>query len=72
MATNTVSEYFTDEELCSQLRMQYDLDEMWRIDFMSLLSQVVDIGECFELKIKGRVFNINKITGGVSEVKTNE
>ena len=72
MATNTVSEYFTDEELCSQLRMQYSLDEMWRIDFMSLLSQVVDIGECFELKIKGRVFNINKITGGVSEVKTNE
>ena len=69
MVTNTVSEYFTDEELCSQLRMQYDLDEMWRIDFMSLLSQVVDIGECFELKIKDRLFQIDKITGGVTEVE---
>lgn len=69
MVTNTVSDYFTDEELCSQLRMQYDLDEMWRIDFMSLLSQVVDIGECFELKIKNRTFHIDKITGSVTEVK---
>ena len=65
----TVSPYFSDEELCSQLRMQYSLDEMWSIDFMSLLSQIVDIGECLRLQVKGRTFNIDKITGGVTEVK---
>ena len=69
MATNTVSEYFTDEDLCSQLRMQYPLEEMWNIDFKSLLQQVFDIGDCYELKIKTRTFHIDKITGAVTEVK---
>jgi len=65
----TVSPYFSDEELVSQLRMQYGLEEMWNIDFQSLLSQIVDVGECLQLQIKGRTFNIDKVTGGVTEVK---
>ena len=67
--TNTVSPYFTDEDVCSQLRLQYSMEEMWRIDFKALLSQITDIGDVYQLKIQGRTFNIDKITGGITEVK---
>ena len=66
---NTVSPYYSDEELCSQLRMQYSLDEMWNIDFQSLLSQIIDMGDYLRLQIKGRTFNIDKITANVTEVE---
>lgn len=65
----TVSKYFSDEELESQLRMQYSLEEMWTIDFQALFKQIVDIGDCLQLRIKGRTFNIDKITCAVTEVK---
>ena len=65
---NSISPYFSDEDVCTQLRMQYSSDEMWNIDFKTLLKQVVEKGEVFELKIKDRLFQIDKITGGVSEV----
>ena len=67
--TYTVSPYFSDEELASKLRMFYSADEMWTIDFKALFSQIVDIGNCLQLKIKGRTFNIDRITGAVTEVK---
>lgn len=67
--SNTISPYFTDEDLCSQLRLQYSMEEMWRIDFKALLKQIVDIGECYRLQIKGRTFNIDKVTGSVKEVE---
>ena len=65
---HTVSSYFSDEELESQLRLQYGRDEMWTIDFRALFSQIVDVGGCYRLQIKGRTFNIDKVTGSVSEV----
>ena len=64
----SISQYFSDEELESQLRLQYGRDEMWTIDFRALFSQIVDVGECLRLQIKGRTFNIDKVTGSVSEV----
>ena len=66
---NSISPYFSDEDVCTQLRMQYSSDEMWNIDFNVLLKQVVEKGEVFELKIKDRLFRIDKITGGVTEVE---
>ena len=66
---NSISPYFSDEDVCTQLRMQYSSDEMWNIDFKTLLKQVVEKGDVFELKIKERLFQIDKITGGVVEVK---
>ena len=41
---------------------------MWKIDFLNLLSQVEDNGDFFELRFMQRIFTIDKITGGVSEV----
>ena len=63
-----VGEYFTDDELESQLRLQFDYEEMWDIDFRTVFSQIVDRGDDFFLEFRNRQFSINKITGEVSEV----
>ena len=64
-----LSEFFTDEELCTQLRMQFDEDEMWDTDFTVFFNQIVDRGTDFFLKFRGRKFSIDKITGAVTEVE---
>lgn len=65
----TLSPYFTDNQVVNQLRSFYSLTEMWKIDFGNLLSQAEDKGDYFELKIMQRTFNIDKRTGGVTEVE---
>lgn len=69
MDTITLSPYFTDNQVVNQLRSYFSLTEMWNIDFYNLLSQAEDKGSYYELKIKDKVFRIDKITGGVVEVK---
>ena len=66
---NTISEYFTDEDLEQSLRLQFEYDEMWTMDFRSVFNQITDEGDYLQLKLRGRIFRIDKITGGVSEVK---
>ena len=66
---STLTPYTTDEEICSQLRMFFSVEEMWSIDFMNLLSQAVPRGDSFVLDIMGRRFKIMKVTGSVVEVK---
>lgn len=68
MMTNTISDYFTDEDLEQGLRMEFDYEDMWDMDFKSVFSQIEDTGDCFRLKLKGRTFNIDYVTGSVSEV----
>lgn len=62
------SDNFTDEDLCSQLRMQCDIDEQWDIDFTTVFQYIIDRGVDFYLEFRGRKFSIDKLTGGVSEV----
>lgn len=64
----SISEYFTDEDLEQQLRLQFDYDDMWDIDFKTVFTQIEDIGDVFQLRLRNRLFNIDKITGTVSEV----
>jgi hypothetical protein len=64
-----VSQYFTDEDLVSQLMLQFDYEEQFTIDFYSILSQVVERSTDFYLELKGRCFSIDKITGIVTEVE---
>ena len=66
---NTISPYFTDEDLEQSLRLQFEYDEMWTMDFRSVFNQITDEGDYLQLKLRGRIFKIDKITGGVSEVK---
>lgn len=63
-----VSEFFTDEELESQLRLQFDNDSQWDIDFTAFFNQIVDRGVDLYLEIRGRKFSIDKLTGYVTEV----
>ena len=69
MDTISLSPYFTDSSVVNSLRPFFSLSEMWSIDFHNLLSQVEDKGEYFELRIMNRLFQIDKITGGVTEVE---
>lgn len=64
-----LSEYFTDEELISQLRLQFDWEEMWDIDFTTIFQSIEDMGDYFSLNFRNRVFHIDKITGIVVEVE---
>lgn len=64
-----VSPFFTDEDLVTQLMLQFDYDEQVSIDFYSILSQVVERSNDLYLELKGRCFSIDKVTGIVTEVE---
>lgn len=69
MDTISLSPYYPDSRVVNELRGFFSLSEMWKIDFYNLLSQAEDKGDFFELRIMGRLFRIDKITGGVTEVE---
>ena len=65
-----ISDYYEDEELISQLRMFFDDDEQEQIDFKASLNLLTEFDEeNWELKIKGRLFLINKELCEVEEVE---
>lgn len=64
-----ISSYFTEEELISQLRLQFDYESMWDIDFMTILKSIEDEGDYFSLNFRKRNFRIDKIKGIVKEVE---
>lgn len=66
---NTISPYFSDENLCSQLRQQFDYDEMWDINFFTVFNQIIDRDTDFYLELRGKKFSIDKNTGVVKEVE---
>ena len=65
-----ISDYYEDEELITQLRMFFDDDEQEQIDFKASLNLLTDFDEeKWELKIKDRVFLIDKELCEVEEVE---
>lgn len=66
--SNTLSPYFTDEDLESQLRMQFEEEEMDTMDYRTVFNQIEDEGDCLKLRLRNRTFSIDKITGIVEEV----
>ena len=65
-----VSEWFSDEELISQLSMFFSADEQLHIDFQALLGQIVEVDDrTREIKIKGRVFRFDLQFCDVEEVE---
>ena len=65
----SVSEWFSDEELISQLQMFFDVDEVDKIDFKSLLGQVTVVDDdTRQIKVKGRVFQFSMMFCDVEEV----
>jgi len=64
-----ISDYFTDEELETQIRQQFEPEEMWDIDFKTIFGQIEDNGgDYFELKLRNRTFHIDKITAAITEI----
>lgn len=66
----SVSEWFSDEELISQLSMFFDDVEQEQIDFKSLLGQIVMVDDnTGQIKVKGRVFQFDMTFCDVEEVE---
>lgn len=68
----SVSEYFTDEELEAQLRLHFDEEEQWTIDYRLFFNQIEDNGDSLYLKINEREFSVDKITGEVTDLNEEE
>lgn len=64
-----VSDYFTDEELESQLRLFFEEEQQFDVDFKLFFNQIIDRGEDLYLEFRGKCFSIDKITGFVNEVE---
>lgn len=65
-----ISEWFSDEELISQLRMFFDVDEAEHIDFQALLGQITEIDDrTREVKVKSRTFRFDMQFCDVEEVE---
>lgn len=62
--TNT----FSDEELISQLRMQFEREEMFDLDWKTIFNQIVERKNDYYLRFRRRELSIDKITGAVTEV----
>lgn len=64
-----ISEYFTDEELETQIRQQFEPEEMWDMDFKTIFGQIEDNGnDYYELRLRNRTFHIDKITAAITEI----
>ena len=63
-----LSSYFTEEDLISQLRLQFDYEEMFDFDFKQIFGQIEERDTDYFLRFRGRKFSIDKITGVVTEV----
>ena len=66
----SVSDWFSDDELISELRMFFDDEEREHLDFQSLLGQINWIdGETGEIKVRKRVFRFDYELCSVTEVE---
>jgi hypothetical protein len=66
----SVSEWFSDDELISELRMFFTESERETIDFQALLGQINWIdGETGEIKVRKRVFRFDYELCSVTEVE---
>lgn len=61
-----ISEWYSDEELISELAMFFDTEE--DIDFQALLGNVEETEDGFRLKVKGRTFIFGVEICNVEEV----
>jgi len=62
------SEFFTDDDLCNQLRSHFEDSEQWDIDFTTIFGLIIDRGIDYYLEFRGRKFSIDKLTGFVTEI----
>ena len=65
-----ISDYYSDNELISQLRMFFSDEEQEQLDFQASLGQLKEVDvDTWELMLKGRLFRIDKSLCEVEEVE---
>ena len=64
-----ISEFYSDEDIVSQLRSFFDETEREEIDFWNALSTVESDGEFFTVMVKSRKFRFHSVIGDVEEVE---
>ena len=64
-----ISEFYSDEDIVSQLRSFFDETEREAIDFWNALSTVESDGEFFTVMVKNRKFRFHGVIGDVEEVE---
>lgn len=63
-----ISEYYTDDELISQLAMFFDETD-GSVDLQGALGQITEVDEnTFQVIINGRTFQFDKVLCGVEEI----
>jgi len=66
-----ISDYYSDEELISQLKMFFTDEEQEQLNFDVALGQLEDVDmDTWQLQLKERTFRIDKILCEVEEVET--
>lgn len=66
----SLSPFYEDSEIITQLRGFFDVEEQWVIDFEAQLSHVEDYDdETYSLQIKDKNFLIHKIHGDIVVVE---
>ena len=63
-----ISEFYSDEDIVSQLRSFFDETEREEIDFWNALSTVTEDDEYFTVMVKSRRFRFHSVIGDVEEV----
>ena len=63
-----ISEFYSDEDIVSQLRSFFDETEREEIDFWNALSTVSEDDEYFTVMVKSRRFRFHRVIGDVEEV----
>ena len=64
-----ISEFYSDEDIVSQLRSFFDETEREEIDFWNALSTVTEDDEYFTVMVKSRKFRFLCVIGDVEEVE---
>lgn len=64
-----LSPYFTDDELASRIRIQFDYDNMWDMDFKTIFSHIIERENDYFLRLRGKKLSIDKITGEVTVIE---
>ena len=62
-----ISEFYSDEDIVSQLRSFFDETEREEIDFWKALSTVTEDDEYFTVMVKSRRFRFHSVIGDVEE-----
>ena len=64
-----ISEFYSDEDIVSQLRSFFDETEREEIDFWNALSTVTEDDEYFTVMVKSGKFRFHCVIGDVEEVE---